>query len=1223
MSADLSGFTKLSEKLAAHGREGAEELTDLLNECFTGMISHVDALGGDVLKFGGDALLVLFTGAEHAARASLAAIGMREVIRKPLETRQGKVRLRISQGIHSGSFEIQVLHASHTELVVTGEGATETVQCESIAEAGQILLSPAAAALLDPRDVKHGPEGRFLLVRAPKCTVIDLTNVHLEREHDPADFIPAAQREQIVAGATSEHRWVAISFIKFSHTDELVAREGAEALLAKLQRLAEVVDEVCVDAGVHWMATDVAPDGGKFILAAGAPIAFGEDEDRLVRAVRAILDRVTDLDLRAGVNCGAVFAGNLGGPTRRAFTIMGDAVNLTARLMQAAGHGELLASEAIMRRCRTRFRCNDVEPFYVKGKSAPVRATRVMAIDSSAVSLSAVDSYPLVGRAGEMARLHAACDDAIGGDGRFVEIVGESGTGKTRLLDELIKLRGDLRRLRVECGQYARQSPYFAMRILLRTIAGVPLDSGRVEAGDALRNLVERVAPDELPMLPLLAVPFDATVAETVEASQIAPEFWREIIVRVIARLVAGTLTAPTLIVVEDAHWVDESSREILERLATDVERGPWVLLVTRRPGEPPLAPTGLTEHVVIDLGPLDANAAIELGMAAGGDASRLPPGEWDTIAERSGGNPLFVIELANAAVTSGSAESVTNSVESLITARIDSLAPSDRVLLREAAVLGLVVDLNLYATATGDRSVANRQRWNHLGAFVATEGGHLIRFRNILYRDVAYEGLAYRRRREMHRRLAETLDTFSSPPAALCSLHFERAGIHAKAWEYSVAAGRAARKGYANVEAAELFRRALRCARFVEWLSQRDVSEIAEELGDVSELAARFDDASAALATARRGWRDDATRLASIMRKEGWIRERVGQYANAIRWYRRGIALTSERTDGESRAVLAELELGMAGVRHRQGRYSDAVRWGEQAIGHATEAGDREALAHAHVLLQAGEESLGRPDHERHLEVAVELYGELGDLVGQAKALSNLGASAHVSGDWPRALPLYEESRSLAIRAGDVVSSAFIEFNIGELLSGQGRLAEAEESLRHAVTNLRSAHHAFGEAFARMQLGVTLARAGNVDEGLAALDAAVAHFDQLGATGVLRTARVLRAEALLLAGRQGDAIAEAEAVASVKASVEPAIVSAARRVQGVALAAQGDLDEAARRLRDALTKAYEAEARDQIALAAAALASVLERLGHDEASELRARAIELSAALGFVNSPG
>src|SRR5918997_1668934 len=151
--ADISGFTSLSERLARRGREGAEELVDALSAAFSGLLAVAYANDGSLLKFGGDALLLLFDGDAHLERACRSAAGMRQTLRDvgPLETSAGKVTLRMSQGVHSGELHLFLVGGSHRELLVAGPAATAVTQMEKVAGAGEIVVSPQTAARL-PRD---------------------------------------------------------------------------------------------------------------------------------------------------------------------------------------------------------------------------------------------------------------------------------------------------------------------------------------------------------------------------------------------------------------------------------------------------------------------------------------------------------------------------------------------------------------------------------------------------------------------------------------------------------------------------------------------------------------------------------------------------------------------------------------------------------------------------------------------------------------------------------------------------------------------------------------------------------------------------------------------------------------------------------------------------------------------------------------------------------------
>src|SRR5215213_5498101 len=147
---DISGFTKLSERLARRGREGAEELVEAIGTSLSALLGVAHADGGNLLKLSGDALLLLFEGDGHLARASRSALGMRRMLRDVgrLETSAGKVTLRMSQGLHSGEFHLFLVGSSHRELLIAGRGSTLVTLMEKAADAGEVVVSPETAALL-------------------------------------------------------------------------------------------------------------------------------------------------------------------------------------------------------------------------------------------------------------------------------------------------------------------------------------------------------------------------------------------------------------------------------------------------------------------------------------------------------------------------------------------------------------------------------------------------------------------------------------------------------------------------------------------------------------------------------------------------------------------------------------------------------------------------------------------------------------------------------------------------------------------------------------------------------------------------------------------------------------------------------------------------------------------------------------------------------------------
>ena len=323
VSVDLSGFTRLSERLQAKGRAGAEELVLAVSGVYEGLIGIAERRQGDVLKFRGDALLLFFAGEGHERRACRASLDMQWLIRKTgkMMSSVGSVTLRMSTGVHSGPCHFFLVESTHEELVVAGPAATATIALESAAAAGQILVSERTAEALESSWLGAARKGGRLLRDMDDATVFPGIG-----ETPPADtrelehYIPKPLRAQLLLEAgEAEHRQVAAAFLKYSGTDELIAGGRAAEAHAGLSRLARLIGELTDELGLTWLESDVDSNGGKLYLVGGAPSSTGADEDRMLRLLRSAVDTADDIGLvlRAGVNRGPVFCGDIGASTRR------------------------------------------------------------------------------------------------------------------------------------------------------------------------------------------------------------------------------------------------------------------------------------------------------------------------------------------------------------------------------------------------------------------------------------------------------------------------------------------------------------------------------------------------------------------------------------------------------------------------------------------------------------------------------------------------------------------------------------------------------------------------------------------------------------------------------------------------------------------------------------------------------------------------------------------
>ncbi len=287
--ADISGFTALTERLSRKGRVGAEEMSDILSETFAALFDAARPDGADLVKWGGDAILLLFRGPHHAAQAARSAHRMRTVLRSVGRTRcsADRVTLRMSVGIHSGLFHFFLVGdpALHRELVVCGPSASTTAEMESLAAAGQIVVSDATAALLHPASVGMRVRGGRVLRSAPVLPDLAVPD-GADHTVDVRRLLPPPLRAHLLAAAgESEHRRVAVAFIQFSQTDAVVSAGGPSAAVEALDECLRNVQEACAAHDVSFLESDINRDGGKIMLAAGAPRSGGNDDDRLVRAV--------------------------------------------------------------------------------------------------------------------------------------------------------------------------------------------------------------------------------------------------------------------------------------------------------------------------------------------------------------------------------------------------------------------------------------------------------------------------------------------------------------------------------------------------------------------------------------------------------------------------------------------------------------------------------------------------------------------------------------------------------------------------------------------------------------------------------------------------------------------------------------------------------------------------------------------------------------------------
>ncbi|HXN60761.1 MAG TPA: adenylate/guanylate cyclase domain-containing protein [Acidimicrobiales bacterium] len=1186
---DISGFTKLSEGLAVHGKIGAEELAAIINECFVGLLAVAYADGAQLLKFGGDALLLLYTGPEHELRACRAAYAMRRHLRATgkLNVLGQRVTLRMSIGINSGQFDMFLVGNSHRELIVTGPAASTTVSMESTATAGEILLSPQTAASLRTSDLGEPRGDGYLLRRAPTVSVSPVIPRHFEDPGvDLSQCVSTAIRKS--TGETErepEHRRAVVAFVHFDGTDEMIESEGPDVATRYLDTLVSDVQEAVDQRDVTFIGSDIDHDGGKIILVAGAPLATGEDEHHMLLALRQVMDRPRTPPLRIGANSGRVFAGDIGPPYRRTFTVMGDTVNLAARLMAKAVPGTILATPGVPGRSGSQFETSEVPPFHVKGKVQPIHAVEV----GGRLGVRQADAgqqLPLVGRTDELAAWRAAVESARSGSGSALELIGEPGVGKSRLIEAFRAEAADMDVVSAGCEYYQSSIPYGALRGMVRELLGIGAEASHEEARQRILAVLTESDAELLPWAPLVGSVMDVEMPDTPETAELDPEYRGQRLGRVMAVLLHEIVNRPTVFVIEDTHWMDEASADLLRHLIPIIGVKPWLLCLTRRDVESGfVAPDG--ELTKVKLEPLDGDEAAQLIQKAMA-THPLPAQKVALLAERSGGNPLFLRELLAEAQHSDDLDSLPDSIEAVIAARIDRLSPGDRHFLRRLSVLGRTVPGNLLEAVLDVVPGPGDDIWQRLNEFIGSQGANLV-FRHALLRDGAYDGLTYRLRRELHGRIADFLLSAADDPeewAHSLSLHYLSAQRFEEAWRYSLVAAEQARNVYANVEAAEFYERALTSARRLPALDVQEVAGVHEALADARNRTGEYVGAVSEYRAARRLIGDDRLAQARLMMKLSRVQGWLDRYSNALRWLTRALHVLEGEDDPEAERQRAQLLAWYARFCQEQGHHTRAIDWAKRAIAQAELVDEKDALSNALIVLDWAQMDLGVLKEPVNWRRALDLTEEMGDLPGQATVLNLLGVFAYFHGDWQGALSFYEQARERARRCGDVVQRASYENNVAEIALEQGRVEEAERLFESVSLTWRAASYRSGAAYVNCNLGRCAAARGWFDEAVRRFTDARDEGEALGSQFVSLEAGARWAEAELLAGHIEDALARADAkIVQAEAMGGAPQLPLLHRVRGVALARGGELERAGLALQASLDVAQLRQADFDLAL--------------------------------------
>jgi class 3 adenylate cyclase len=554
-----------------------------------------------------------------------------------------------------------------------------------------------------------------------------------------------------------ERKQVTVLFCDIANSTALAERIGAEAMHSLLNQFFEFAL-----GELHRYECTINQFGGDGFMAL-APVTHEDHARRAVFAAlgiqQALAARKQDMDpggeelaVRIGINTGPVVVGAIGDKLRMDYTAVGDTTNLAARLQQHAEPGKILISEATYRLVRDDVQAERLEPIVVKGKSEPILAYKVLATMPRRSPLRGLGERALstfVGRDRDVAQLIDLMTEAEAGRGHVVGIVGEPGAGKSRLLYEFRQALGDRKVSYLEgrCLSYGGSIPYVPILDIIKQNFAITHDDAADAITAKIAAGIKEVGLDADEWLALLLL-FLGVRQGTERVAALTPETIKARTFDILRQLsLFGSRRRTLILGVEDLHWVDKTSEEYLASLVESLSGAPILLLSTYRPGyRPPWMEKSFATQV--SLRPLSSADSLRVIRSASEGRTVSEP-LAEAIAERAGGNPLFLEELARVVreqPQSVPSFSMPDTVQGVLQARIDRLANAPKRLLQTASVIGREVPLKLLRVvweAPGSLDVHLLELKRQEFLFERSAAGEQIYvFKHALTQEVAHESL-------------------------------------------------------------------------------------------------------------------------------------------------------------------------------------------------------------------------------------------------------------------------------------------------------------------------------------------------------------------------------------------------------------------------------------------------------------------------------------------------